>query len=110
MAWGPYSPDIVEYLEYPRDFYRSTKTGALVITQLFGIVEGTSASKRFASLWGISDAWDFNQHRFDAERIDAAGLRLLFQELDNREAYVKDLDSLLTLRAHGLQFIFRPNG
>lgn len=110
VAWGPYSPDIADYLEYPRDVYRSTKSGALVITELFGIVEGSSASKRFASLLGISDVWDFNQHKLDPEKIDAAALRLLFQELDKRDAYVKDLDALLTLRDHGFHFIFRPNG
>jgi hypothetical protein len=110
VAWGPYSPDIADHLEYTPDVYRSTKSGALVLTELFGIVEGSAASKRFASLCGISDVWDFNQHKIDPERIDAAGLRSLFKELDEGETYMKQLDSLLALRSHGFQFIFRPNG
>jgi hypothetical protein len=110
VAWGPYSPDVADHLEYPREFYQSTKPGALVVTELFGIFEGSGASQRFASLLGISDVWDFTQHKIDPERIDAAGLRLLFQELDEAETYIKQVDSLIALRSHGFQFIFRPNG
>jgi hypothetical protein len=54
VAWGPFSPDIADYLEYPPDFYRSTKSGALVIRVLFGIVEGSTTGHRFAALLGIS--------------------------------------------------------
>lgn len=110
VAWGPYSPDIADHLGYPPDFYRSTKPGALVVTELFGIVEGSGPGRQFAFFLGISDVWDFNQHKIEADRIDTAGLRLLFQDLGEGETYVKHLDSLILLRSHGFQFMFRPNG
>jgi hypothetical protein len=110
VAWGPYNSDIARYLEYSPEAYRSTAPGALVVTDLFGIVEGTSASKQFAACFGISDVWDFNQHKIDAEKIDVDRLRSLLQGLSDPERYAKQLEALLALRACGFQFVFRPNG
>jgi hypothetical protein len=110
VAWGPFSSDIAKYLDYPPDFYSSTAPGVMVLTTLFGIVEGSTASREFASCLGISDPWDFSQHKFDADRIDVVALAYLFQTLSEGDAYLKELDRLLALRANGFQFMFRPNG
>ncbi len=59
VAWGPYNPEIAKFLEYRPEAYSSTVPGSLVVAELFGIVEGTVASKQFASCFGISDVWDF---------------------------------------------------
>jgi len=109
VALGPFSPDITQYLEYPPDFYCSTRSGATVVVTLFGISEGSSASRHFASCLGITDPWDFNQHTIDPDKIDVEALRGFLQSMPEEE-YSKDLDKLLVLRMHGFQFIFRPNG
>jgi len=110
VAFGPFSPDIVQCLEYPSDRYRATIDGAVVVTTLFGIVEGSSASRQFALCLGISDPWDFNQHNIDPNKIDVKALEKLIQTLSEGENYAKELNNLLALRVHGFQFIFRPNG
>jgi len=110
VALGPFIPDITQCLEYPSDLYRSTKSGATVVVTLFGITEGSSASRQFASCLGITDPWDFNQHTIDPSKIDVEALQAFLQSIPQREEYAKDLDKLLVLRAHGFQFIFRPNG
>jgi hypothetical protein len=110
LAWGPFNADIAQYLEYNTDAYRSTMPGALVVTELFGIVEGSHASGQFAACLGISDVWDFNQHKIDPEKIDVNRLRVLLEGLDERKRYAKQLEALLALRASGFQFVFRPNG
>lgn len=111
IALGPFSPDIAQCLEYPAERYRSTKSSAVVVVTLFGITEGSNASRQFALCLGITDAWDFNQHKIDTSKIDAAVLRAFLQSLSpGAEEYVKDFDRFLILRDHGFQFIFRPNG
>lgn len=110
VAWGPYSPEIARYLEYGPNAYGSTLPGALVVTELFGIVEGTHAGKQFAACLGISDVWDFNQHHIDPQSIDMGRLRLLLQGLGDWDRYATQLEALLVLRTAGFQFVFRPNG
>lgn len=110
IGWGPYHPEIARYLGYDPVFYRSTAIGALVVIELFGIVEGTQASKQFAACFGISDVWDFNQHKIDPEKIDVDRLRLVLQGFAEWEDYARHLEALLAFRAHGFQFVFRPNG
>lgn len=110
VAWGPYSSEIARYLEYPPEFYRSTRPGALVVTELFGIAEGTSASIEFAACFGITDVWDFNQHQIDPNRIDLDRLRTVLRGLEYADDYVRHVDVLLALRASGFEFMFRPNG
>jgi hypothetical protein len=110
VAFGPYSPDIADYLEYPAEFYRGTKTGALVVRTLFGIAEGSSASREFARCLGISDPWDFNQHKIDSSRIDFVALQFLFKTLAGGEDYSKDAKALAAFKAAGFQFVFAPCG
>jgi hypothetical protein len=110
FAWGPFAPEIASYLLYPAVFYSRTAPGTLVITELFDSFSGTGASKKLAACLGISNAWDFNQHKIDPEKIDAQALRALFKTLEYEEDNLKDLEALLALRAGGFQFVFRPNG
>lgn len=54
LAVGPYSDDIADALEYPREMYAQTKPGVPVVTSLFGMF-GSSMSREFASHLGITD-------------------------------------------------------
>ena len=110
LAIGPYSPDIALHLGYPPELYCSTRRGALVLATLFGISEGSSASRDFAACLGITDTWDFNQHQIDSRKIDFDRLRSVLSGLGSGDEYNEDLDALIALRKHGFQFLFRPNG
>jgi hypothetical protein len=110
MAVGPFSDAVAGDLQYPAAFYDETRNGSRVIVDLFGIVEGTSASTTFATRVGISNVWDFSQHRIDPDRIDVDGLRSLFRSLAEGARYQHDLDRLLHLREHGFELYFIPNG
>lgn len=110
LAWGRFDPAIAQYLEYGPEAYSLTASGALVVTEMFGIIEGTQASKQFAACLGISDVWDFNQHEIDPERIDTDCLRSFLRGLGDSKRYAKHLEALLGLRAAGFHFVFRPNG
>ena len=74
LAIGGFKPELAPRLEYPVGYYAGTEPGTIVIRTLFGIHEGSSASRRFAQFLGIDDPWDFNQHKIDAQRIDFDGL------------------------------------
>ena len=117
LAIGPYSPDIAKYLPYGHDgvtsgdfqyLYRSTLPGKLVVAMLFGISEGSSASRDFAACLGIADTWDFNQHKIDPSKIDLERLQSVLSGLGDGQRYTDDLDALIALRAHGFKFFFRP--
>lgn len=110
VAVGPFSPEIVDCLEYGASAYAGTRVGATMVRELFGIMEGTSSGTEFAACLGISDPWDFNQHRFDPLRIDVERLRALFATLSGGDDYVNDLNRMLKLREFGFMMIFLPNG
>ena len=91
-------------------FYAQTKEGAEVVADLFGIVEGTLIGRDVAARLGITNVWDFSQHKIDPARIDVAGLRSLLATLEDRERYLYDLNRLERLRDLGFAFYFLPNG
>jgi hypothetical protein len=107
LAIGPYSPDIVRYLGYPPDYYRATRPGATVVAHILPIHEGSSKSFELASCLGITDPWDFNQHKIDIDKVNVKGLAGLFPALEGMGKYA---DAFVALRDHGFQFIFLPNG
>jgi hypothetical protein len=107
IAIGPYSSGIAKFLNYPAELFANTRPGTVVSSRLFGIAEGSSLSREFAAFLGISDPWDFNQHKIDAARIDLAGLRLFGQVY---EEYNGDVTALLALLMAGFEFHFRPEG
>lgn len=107
IAVGRYSAAIARLMDYPANYYASTKEGTIVTRRLFGISEGSTLSCEFAALLGISDPWNFNQHKLDGSKIDVDGLRrwakLYSDYLDDVEAF----DGLLRAR---FEFHFRPEG
>ena len=104
---GPYSKRVSEYLEYDPKHYANTKEGAIISRVLFGILEGSTVSREFASLLGIDDAWDFNQHKIDKSGIDVEGLRKFGAIYTD---YDEDVEALLILMENGFELHFCPNG
>jgi hypothetical protein len=110
IAIGPFSSEVAPFLEYPSERYRHTREGTPVIRQLFGITHGSNASTAFAACLGISDPWDFNQHKIVSANVDLSGLRDFFATLQDGEEFLPELEVFVALRAHGFDFFFRPNG
>src|SRR5688572_8676409 len=75
IAIGPFTKEVAEFLDYPAERYNATPEGAIISRRLFGIGEGSTASRLFAKHLGISNVWDFNQHKLDNRNIDFVGLR-----------------------------------
>lgn len=107
IAVGPFSPDVAGLLGYPARLFVNAKDGAIVTCRLFGIAEGSTLSKQFAALLGVSDPWDFNQHQIDPNMIDVSGLEAFGQQYADYEADVQALKALLKA---GFAFHFRPEG
>jgi len=107
IAIGPFSAAIVDHLEYSADRYIETKEGSIINQTLFGITEGNALSKTLATILGISDAWDFNQHKVDVDSIDFAKL-IEFGE--TYSDYAGDVKTLQILSNNGFEFHFSPNG
>lgn len=98
LAIGPFSADIVDTLEYPADFYSQTRPGVPVVTYLFDCMPGSSTSREFASHFGISDPWDFNQHKIDPFRVNSDALRRFLVEFHEPDVYLRDLEFFVRLR------------
>lgn len=107
IAIGPFTKRIVDLLDYQADLYARTAEGAMVTCRLFGISEGSSLSSEFAELLGISDAWDFNQHRIENVNIDFEGLKKFGEIYDH---YADDVIALEVLANSGFELHFRPEG
>lgn len=107
IAVGPFSRQVADHLDYPASHFANTKVGATVTCRLFGIEEGSTVSRQFAALLGVSEPWDFNQHLIDRALIDVAGLRAFGQHYSDYERDVRALEVLLTA---GFTFHFRPEG
>ena len=107
IAIGPYSEEISEFLDYRGNFYSKTQPGAIVTRRLFGIVQGSTLSREFAALLGISDPWDFNQHKVLLSRLDSEGLKRFFEIYSD---HAQDYKAFEALRCAGFEFHFRPEG
>lgn len=107
VAIGPFQRWLIPHLDYPEEHYADTREGAIVTLLLFGILEGSSLSRDFANLLGVTDPWDHNQHKLDPRNFDREGLMLFGAAYDT---YDKDVNTLLTLANAGWEFHFRPNG
>ena len=106
-ALGGFRSEIADLLDYPAGYYHTTPPDTPVHAQLFGI-DGTEATTEFARLLGISDPWDFNQHRVDPGRIDVGGLRAFLGGLEGSADWLRQVESLVKLRDAGFVFYFRP--
>lgn len=107
IAVGPYTKNIIEVLEYPKEIYKNLNNGSIITVRLFGISEGSSLSRKFAELLGISDTWDFNQHKITNEKINIEELKKF---VDVYKEYADDLNTLMKLKDNGFEFHFRPEG
>jgi len=105
---GAFKKELVEHMEYPAQLYNETKEGVTLTRELFGIYEGSTTSREFASLLGINDAWDFNQHKLDAKKIDFEGLQDF--SCNRYSDYSEDYEAFVILIGHGFEFHFCPNG
>ncbi|WNO10597.1 hypothetical protein [Teredinibacter sp. KSP-S5-2] len=104
---GPYKESLVQCYEYDERYYRGTVEGAIITVRLFGIYEGSTVSREFASFLGINDAWDFNQHKIDPSKVDKEGLI----DFGNRYTdYDENCEYFLKLLDAGYEFHFLPNG
>ena len=104
---GPYSKKIEEHLEYSKELYSKASEGAIVNQTLFGIEEGNELSGQLASMLGITDPWDFNQHKISSTAIDIEALKRFGQQY---LAYSKDVVVLQVLLESGFELHFSPNG
>ncbi len=107
IAIGPFSKEIIPHLEYPESYYKDTKDGAIVNVTLFGVSEGSTLGHELARCLGVSNGWDFNQHKIDNSKIDAKSLRHFVSIYTD---YDDDAEDLLALKDKGFQFHFAPNG
>jgi hypothetical protein len=107
IAIGPFSKAIAEFLDYRSELYAATNEGAIVSRRLFGIAEGSTVSREFAGFLGISDTWDFNQHRIDNAKIDFVGLKRFGETYDD---YADEIGILEVLVKSGFDLHFRPEG
>jgi hypothetical protein len=110
IGFGPFSHEVAAFLEYSPELYRRTRAGTPVVRQLFGITHGTSASAAFAACLGITDPWDFNQHKISSSAVNVPGLRALFDTLQDGDDFLEDLEAFVALQERGFEFFFRPNG
>jgi hypothetical protein len=110
LAIGPFRRALVSHYEYPEGHYSNTKDGAPVVREMFGIIEGTGAGTDFARMLGISDPWDFNQHKITAHDIDFPALRSFLSQFEYREDYLRDLDALQAFATEGYDLYFLPHG
>jgi len=93
--------------EYSKSIYEGTREGAIITVTLFGIDEGSSLSREFASLLGITNTWDFNQHVIDPKKVDRTGLTEFCEIYTD---YSCDCSCFLKLLDGGFTFHFRPCG
>jgi len=107
VAIGPFSQEIACWLSYRAELYANTRHGTVVTHYLFGIGEGSTLSRQFAGLVGISDPWDFNQHQIDTSAVDWVGLKAFAADYPH---YDEDVEALAALSKAGFTFHFRPEG
>ncbi|MEZ4295688.1 MAG: hypothetical protein R3B70_11980 [Polyangiaceae bacterium] len=107
IAVGPFSKAVVAHLDYRPELYARAREGAIVTRRLFGISEGSALSRELAGLLGISDPWDFNQHKVRTENVDASALREWGSKYPD---YSEDVEALLVLAGAGFEMHFRPEG
>ena len=105
IAIGPFSKDLTGIIDYPEESCLEANEGVFFAYELFGISEGSSLSRESASCLGISDPWDFNQHKIINKNINMEAL-LKF----SIRYYAKDFLIFKKLHDSGFEFHFRPEG
>lgn len=98
FAVGPFRRDLRDCLDYPKDFYASTRDGAIILTTVLGINSRLAWELLTAHLGIVPD--DLTTHVVDASVADRDVLEAV---LDERE-----LVAFTRLRDAGFQFYFSP--
>lgn len=101
IAIGPFSKDIVNNLEYPKELYANVKDGTKIAQNVFSIDSGSTESQKLAKAFKI-DPWNFNQHLLNSHQADLNLLKELFSE--------EEVEDFVALRNAGFDFFFLPNG
>ena len=107
LAIGPFSKEVARYLEYDPTYYAQTVEGVIVNMTLFGISEGSAVSRVLAKALGITDPWDFNQHKLSNGAIDCSALTDFAKCYCH---YADDVEVMKALLKHNFEFHFAPNG
>lgn len=107
IAIGPYSDAIADFLDYGRERYKLTPEGTMISCRLFGIYEGSTVSREFAHMLGITDPWDFSQHKLNPAKADVSKLEKFGQVYED---YERDVEAFKVLHKNGFEFHFRPQG
>jgi hypothetical protein len=107
IAIGPYSRNVSALLDYKPELYISTPERAVISRRLFGINEGSTLSRKLATLLGIHDPWNFGEHKIIPSRVNIAGLREFAAEYSE---YTDEVHAFEVLLGAGFEFHFRPEG
>ncbi|MEM6972352.1 MAG: hypothetical protein AAF577_06060 [Pseudomonadota bacterium] len=110
LAVGPFSPALVEHYDFPSRYYVGLDERTTIVTFLFGILEGSSATRDLANGLGITDCWDFNQHRLNPSTVDMPALYDSVARLSEGDSYRHDLKRLEAFLAQDYTCYFMPNG
>ena len=107
MCIGPFKKELIEYLDYPEDYYLGTEKGAVVTTTLF-TCNTSDQSRQLANAFGF-EAWDFNNHHIKS--VEQADFEALY-ELEERcaEWDMSDFETLRILLENGFFALYMPNG
>ena len=101
MAIGQFKPHLACHLDYPAEHYENVALNATVITTVFHAYTNDS-SRELAKALGITDVFDFNQHRIrDLSKVDIGALREMHFEYDSC------VDDFIVLREASFIFIFK---
>jgi hypothetical protein len=98
-AIGPYRKDIADYLEYPKEFYKKTKFGTIVIVNSVFYSAGKKKSRILAECFNITEIWDFNQHEINPDNVNVFKLK---NEFD-----INDVKQYTILRDAEFKFYFQ---
>jgi len=110
VAVGPFRRHLIEHYAYPAERYTETREGVATVTTLFGIAEGTSSGAKVAEALGISNVWDFNEHKINPAQIEFSLLEQTLKSLEGWPDYNSDLSALRAFAAEGYDLYLLPNG
>lgn len=96
LAIGPFDRSLIEYYEYPEDFYKKTNNGVRLIEYVL-VGADTAHSKQLAECFGI-EPYDFNQHELDPFKVNLEKLKKIVEP--------REYDSFIALRDAGYSFQF----
>ena len=97
---GPFSEDIVNYLDYPVHWYKEVMNGHRVITHLF-LCSSKYETDQLCNILGI-EAMEFSTHEIKKSKIDFLDLNIWCENRDIMDHYL-GFEKLLD---QGFEFMF----